>query len=177
LIPDNYIVIGKIRSTVGLKGLLKASLLTDFPDRFKQLSEVQLFDESRKGDLCRYFIEFVEIYGDFVKIKFKGVDSITDAEKLKNLLILVDEVKRFELEEGNYYFYELIGCSACSEGVRFGSVVAVENYGGGDVFKVVEDGTGKEILIPFVENFIESVNVDEKIINFSLIEGFLSDKI
>lgn len=177
MIPDNYIVIGKIRSTVGLKGLLKASLLTDFPDRFKQLSEVYLFDESSNGDLYPYFIEYVETHDDFVKIKFKDVDSINDAEKLKNLLVLINEEKRFELEEGSYYFYELIGCLAFSEGKRFGTIVAIENYGGGDLFKIVEDTTGKDILIPYVESFVESVNVADKKINFSLIEGFLSDKI
>ncbi len=177
MIPDNYIVIAKIRSTVGLKGLLKASLLTDFPERFKQLSEVYLFNESSKGDLCPYFIEYVETYEDFVKIKFKDVETIDDAEKLKNLLVLINEAKRFELKEGSYYFYELIGCSAFSEGTKFGTVVAVENYGGGNLFKIVEDATEKDILIPYVDSFIESVNVAEKKINFSLIEGFLSDKI
>lgn len=177
MIPDNYIVIGKIRSTVGLKGMLNASLLTDFPERFKQLSEVYLFDERRSGKVCQYFIENAEIHSDFVKIKLKDVNTIDDAEKLKNHFILINEDERLSLDEGSYYFYDLIGCLAFSGGAKFGTVVAIENYGGGDLFKVLEDATGKEILIPYVESFVESINVEDKIINFNLIEGFLSDKI
>lgn len=177
MIPDNYIVIGKITNTVGLKGLLKVSLLTDFPERFKQVTDIYLFDENPESGLFQYSIEFVEIHSDFIKLKFKGIDNIKDAEKLKNNLILIDEHKRVKLENGLYYFYELIGCSALSEGKRFGTVIAIENYGGGDLFKVFEESTGKEILIPYVESFVESINIKEKIIIFSLIEGFLSDKI
>jgi len=177
LIPDNYIIIGKITNTVGLKGLLKVSLLTDFPERFEQLSDLYLFDENQKSGLSMYSVEYVENRSDFIRLKLKGIDTINDAEKLRNHLILIDEDKRMKLDDGIYYFYELIGCSAFSEGKKFGTVTAIENYGGGDLFKVFENSTGKEILIPYVESFIESINVEDKIINFRLIEGFLSDEI
>jgi len=81
--------------------------------------------------------------------RFEGISERSAAEGLRGALIEIERSALPPLEEGEYYHADLIGLAAEDrDGRRVGTVVAVENYGAGDLLEI-EDSTGKRSLIPF----------------------------
>jgi 16S rRNA processing protein RimM len=91
----------------------------------------------------------VRVGGKTAIAHFEGIDDRSAAESLRGSLIEVERSSLPELEEGEYYHSDLVGL-ACTdrEGGNFGTVVAVENFGAGDLLEV-ELPNGKRSLIPF----------------------------
>ncbi len=175
---NNFIAIGKITKTIGIKGNLKIISLSDFPDRYKNLKKVCLYNEgdklfcannSDKG--YEFMISDCSVYDTYINIKFKGYNSIEDSQRLINLIVMIDEKERVELDDGNYYFYELIGSEIFDKGKLVGKLVSVVNYGSGDLFNV--DSGGNEVLIPFRKEFVKKIDIKDKRIDVELIDGFL----
>ena len=80
--------------------------------------------------------------------RFDGVGDRTAAEKLRGTLLTVPRSAMPELEEDEYYHADLIGLSAVStDGEPLGQVVAVENFGAGDVIEIERPG-GKHFMVP-----------------------------
>lgn len=175
---NNFIAIGKITKTIGIKGNLKIISLTDFPDRFLKLKKIFLFNEVTKQFLLNesdgnYGFEISEckVFDTYINIKFEGYNSIEKSGELKNSILMIDEKKRLKLEDGSFYFYELIGSEIFDKGVLIGMIVSIVNYGSGDLFSVIKDD--KEILIPFRKEFVKNIDVIKKRIDVELIDGFL----
>ena len=117
-------------------------------------------------------VERVESFGKFFKIKFREFDSIDDAEKLKGCLLLIPESERVEIEDDSYYIYELIGLDVYETDILIGKVTSVENYGAQDLL-MVKSPTGKEYMIPYIDEFIVDVRLSDKKIMIKSIEGLL----
>jgi 16S rRNA processing protein RimM len=175
---NNFIAVGKITKTIGIKGNLKIISLTDFPERFKKLKKIFLYNEmSREFFINKYAegyqfeISDCKVYDKYINIKFCEYDSIEKSQKLVNLILMINEAERIKLDKGNFYFYELIGAEIFDKGKPVGKVDSVVNYGSGDLFSV-KTGS-KEILIPFRKEFVKSIDIKNKRIHVDLIEGFL----
>ena len=81
--------------------------------------------------------------------RFEGVSDRSAAEALRGSLVEIDRSELPELEEGEYYHADLIGLPCVDEAnTEFGKVVAVENFGAGDLLEV-ERPDGRRSLIPF----------------------------
>ncbi|MCE1164853.1 MAG: ribosome maturation factor RimM [Bacteroidetes bacterium] len=181
MIDSNQLLyIGKISGTFGIKGSVKVIPLTDFPERFRVTEYVYLVD-GKKGELIKNkFTDSLEfrikdsvVSGGIVKLAFDNFDGIGDAEKLKGLLVGVEEKNRVELPEGMFYFYEMIGCKVYDKGVYAGEVSSVDNYGSSDLL-VVKNGK-KSFFIPLLKEFVKKIDVDAKRIDAELIEGFFDE--
>jgi len=175
---NNFIAIGKIVKPFGIKGILKAIYLTDFPDRFKLLKKVFLFDEEKNSFVKNYVTGSFEFLiseqipnPKFLKIGFEGFNYIEDSKKLVNLIIMIDEKQRVKIEKDNFYFYEIIGADVYDKDKLIGKVKSVVNYGSGDLFNI--DYNGKEVMIPNRKEFILRIDEKEKKIYTDLIDGFL----
>lgn len=172
---NNFIAIGKIVKTIGIKGNLKVVYLTDFPERFKTLEKVFIFDEdkneflSNDNDTDFYFSE-KKIYDKYINVKFRNYDSIEKSRDLINGFVMIEEKDKVKLEEGSYFYFDLIGCEFFNRGEYLGRVKSVVNYGSGDLFIV--ETKAREILIPFRTEFIEKIDTAKKRIDAVLIEGF-----
>jgi 16S rRNA processing protein RimM len=82
-------------------------------------------------------------------VRFEGVSDRSAAEALRGSLVEVDREALPPLEEGEYYHADLIGLRCGdSQGLDWGTVVAVENFGAGDLLEI-EQPDGKRALIPF----------------------------
>ena len=107
-----------------------------------------------------------------VLVKFKGIDNIETAEKLRNAFLEVDRKDAIPLEEGTYYIVDLIGLDVYTdEGKLLGKVDDIYNTGGKDIY-VVKDELGKQILLPGIDEVIKEVILYEKII-VHLIPGLI----
>ena len=161
--------IGQIVNTFGIKGEVKVNPFTDDITRFDELKNVYV---KIKGESKLYQIENVKYHKNMVLIKFKGIDNIETAEKLRNAFLEVDRKDAIPLEEGTYYIVDLIGLDVYTdEGKMLGKVDDIYNTGGKDIY-VVKDELGKQILLPGIDEVIKEVILDDKII-VHLIPGLI----
>lgn len=178
--PDikNFIAIGKIVKTIGIKGNLKVISLTDFPERYNNLSKIFLYDENNRRFLVNesdgsteFKVNECKVYDKYVNIKFDNYDRIEESSALINLILMIAEDKRVKLEKGNFYYYEMLGMNVFNKGELIGQIESVVNYGNDDLFNVTNNG--QQILIPFRKEFVKNINIKDKRIDVELIDGFL----
>jgi 16S rRNA processing protein RimM len=102
--------------------------------------------------------------------KFRGIDSISEAEKYigNQVQIVADALP--ELEQGWFYTFQLKGCQVFTlEGELIGTVSDVLGSGGSEILKV--DLADQETLIPFAQEFMKSIDLDQRKIEVDLPEG------
>lgn len=164
---SEYIQVGKIINTHGIKGEVKVLPLTDDMKRFEELSTVYIEDAEKE-----FKIENVWYKKNFVILKFKNFDNINDVLNLKNKFILIHEDDAIQLEEDTYFIFQLIGIKVYTvEGIKLGEVTDVLQPGANDVY-VVKEGR-KEYLIPAIKNVIKEVDIENKKMIIDPIEGLI----
>ena len=166
---NKYLELGQIVNVRGLKGEVKVNSFTDDNTKFERLPKV--FIKRNKGDLEERKIEKVSYNKNQVIIKFVGINTIDEAEKLRNSFILVDRDDLGSLPEGIYYIADLIGLDVFTEeGEWLGKVDDIYNTGANDIY-VIKDDLGKQRLLPGIKDVIKKVNIEEGKIIVNLIEG------
>lgn len=105
-------------------------------------------------------------------LKFRGVDSISDAEELAGWEIQIPAEQRAELEPGEVYVSDLVGCMVIANGRELGLVADVDFSAGAAPLLVVRDGP-REYLLPFAEEFVQETDVANKRVRMNLPEGLL----
>ncbi len=167
---DDLVTIAKIAKPRGLKGELVADLLTDFPQRFDGLVDVA--SVTPDGERRELKIEKTWFQNGRVVLKFEGIDSIEDAEMLRNAEICVPEADAVELESDEYFDWQLEGCDVESVGgSQLGKVRKVMRTGGTE--NLVVEGGEKEYLIPFAKTICVEVDIENKLIRVDAPEGLL----
>ena len=161
-----YFVIGKIVNTQGIKGEIRVIPTTDDINRFKKLKEIYIF---KKGNLDLYEIEGVRFHKQFVLLKLKGIDSINEAELLKNTEIKIPKELAIPCEKDEYYISDLYGMKVLAGEEEIGIIEDIIFTGANDVYVVKSKDS--EILIPAIKQCILDVNVKEKIMKVHLLEG------
>lgn len=165
---SNYFTIGKIVNTQGIKGEVRVIPYTDNPERFKILDWVYV---DKKGIITKYEIQNVRYHKQFVLLKFKGIDDMTSAERLKNSDLKIDEKDALPLEEDEYYIRDLYDMKVeTQEGELLGEIKDIIFTGANDVY-VVKNGEEKEILIPAIKKCILNVDVENRKMIVKLMEG------
>lgn len=165
-----YLIVGQLINTHGVKGELKATSQTDDPQRFKKLKWVYI---DKNGIMEKYDINGVKFFKQFVIIKFQGVDSIEEAEKLKGFYIKVDRANAVKLPENSFFISDIIGLKVYDENNQLlGELKDVIQTGSNDVY-VVRDSDSKEILIPALKSVVKEVSIEEGKISVILPKGLL----
>jgi len=167
----DYLIVGKIVNTHALQGEVKIMSSSDFKeDRFKKGNSLYI---DFNGDQIEVKIASHRIHKGADLIKFSGLNSINDVEKYKGCDILVDYEDLGELEENEFYYYEIIGCQVDTvDGETIGTVKEIIETGANDVW-VIERKGSKDALIPYIEEVVKSVDVENKLITVQLLEGLL----
>ena len=151
----DFMSVGQIGKTHGLKGEVKVFSLSDSLERFKKLKSVYIDGEVRKIEGCK-------LQSDKVILKIEGIDSIEQADLYRNKYLMVSREDAVKLTEGSYYVADLIDCSVYDEaGEELGKVFDVLNTPGNDVYWV----KGKEeLLIPVLKDIVISIDIDKRTI-------------
>ncbi len=167
---NELVAIARVARPHGLRGEVSAEVLTDFPERFDGLENVIAVlagDERRELK-----IECFRFQNERVLLKFFGIDRIEDTESLRNAEICVTENEAVELDEGEFFDWELSGCTVETvDGETVGTVKELMRTGGTEV--LVIEGADKEYLIPFAESICTEVDVEKKRIVIDPPEGLL----
>ncbi len=167
---EQFLRVGVITSTHGIKGEVKVFPTTDDPNRFKSLKEVILDTGKEQVTLT---ISGVKFFKQFVILKFKQFDSINDVERFKGMNLLVTRENALPLEEGEYYIADLIGCSVITDtNEDLGELIDVLETGANDVY-VVKTKEGKEVLLPYIEQCILNIDIENKLITAHIMPGLL----
>ena len=163
---SDSLTIGRILKSHGNRGEVAAEILTDFPDRFQAGNELWLSDGSASQPRV---LEGSWFHKGRVILKFRGCDSITDAEALAGLWIEIPRAERRPLPPGIVYLSDLIGCVVRENGQTVGTVEAIEETGATPVLNVrTSEG---ELLIPFAAEICQTVDVEKQEIQVRLPEG------
>lgn len=162
--------IGQIINTFGIKGEVKVFPLTDDIKRFDDLETVYV---KTKKESQLYNIESIKYHKNFVLIKFKGINTVEQAETLRNSYLEVDRAQAIPLNEGEYFIADLIGLEVYSdEGKLIGKVDDIYNTGANDIY-VVKDDLGKQTLLPGIKDVIKNVDLEKGQIIVHLIPGLI----
>ncbi len=167
---EQFLRVGVISSTHGVRGEVKVYPTTDDPARFQQLQKVLL--DTRKEYLSLE-IDGVRFFKNLVILKFRGHDSIEAVERYKGMDLYVSREDAVPLAENENFIADLIGMEVrTDEGQTLGELSDVLETGANDVY-VVKTPEGKEILLPAIRDCILDVNVEEKRMLVHVLEGLL----
>lgn len=116
-------------------------------------------------------VEHVWIHGADVIFKFKGVDTISDAERLRGSDVLIPFSERAEISEGEYYQSDLLGCQMFAlDGRLLGTVEDWQETGGTPLVEVTRPD-GNELLVPFARSIFRKIDLERRRIEVDLPEG------
>jgi 16S rRNA processing protein RimM len=166
------VVVARVAKPRGVRGEVACHLLTDFPERFEGLAElIAVFPGGRRA---RLNVEGHWLHGDRVVLKLEGFDSPEAASALAGCELAVPESEAVELEEGEFYDWQLEGCRVETvEGREVGTVREVLHTGGEAPVLVIRDEAGRENLVPLAESICVEIDVDVKLIRVDAPEGLL----
>lgn len=151
-----FMNVGQIGKTHGLKGEVKVFSLTDSLERFKKLKSVYIDGELRKVEGCK-------LQTDKVILKIEGIDTIEQAELYRNKYLMVSRENAIKLPEGSYYVADLLDCSVYEEDgeEELGKVYDVLHTPGNDVYWVKGN---TEVLIPVLKDIVLSIDMEKRVI-------------
>ena len=139
---ERRIALAAVVGAHGVKGEVRLKLFSDSVDSLSRHEKLYVGGVERR-------LLFVRDGGKTSVAKFEGISDRSAAEALRGSLVEVDRSALPALEEGEYYHADLIGLPAIDrEGKEVGKIIAVENYGAGDLLEI-ERTTGGTSLIPF----------------------------
>ena len=169
--PDELIIVARAIRSRGLRGELVAELLTDFPERFEKVDT--LVGVSPDGERKELELEDYWFQNNRVILKFKNYDSIESANTLVGFTVGVPESERVELAAGEFYEWQLSGCSVeNTQGQTIGTVRGVMRTGGVELL-VVDDAAQHEYLIPMAGDIVLNIDILGKKIVIDPPEGLL----
>ena len=161
--------VGQIVNTFGIKGFVKVYPYVNDVTRFNNLKYV--YAKSKKEEK-KLEIEEVKYQKNMVLLKFKGVETVEKAEKIRNNYLEIDRSDAIPLEEGEFFIADLIGLKVFLDtGEELGILEDIYNTGSKDIY-VVKDKLGKSYLLPYIDEVIKKIDLDNsKIIH--IIEGLI----
>lgn len=172
-----YYKFAKIVNTHGIHGDLKVLADTDFADRrFSVGQEIVIMDGNRV--VANSSITASKLHKGSYLIHLSGYDSINQVEPFKNMHLAIHESQQEPLEEGEYYYHQIIGAKVYTEvDSLLGTVKEILELGSNDVW-VVESPIPdkKDVLIPFIKDIVKKVDVINKRIDIELMDGLIDDE-
>ncbi|WP_044337419.1 ribosome maturation factor RimM [Rossellomorea aquimaris] len=171
---EKWFKVGKIVNTHGVKGEVKIVSTTDFPEeRYQKGNTLYLF-QGQSSEPISLVIKSHRNHKSFDLLTFEGYENINEVEKFKEGILKVQEDQLQDLEEGEYYFHEIVGCKVVTtDGEELGTIKEILSPGANDVW-VVKGQRGKEHLIPYIEDIVKTVDIDKQLITIEPMEGLLS---
>ena len=185
--PSPWVVLAHLLRPQGRKGELLAELLTDFPERlsgrkglYLVLPEAAADQEPRPIEVLSAWLPVGRNRGRVV-LQFAGIESISSAETLAGLDLVVREDDRLPLEEGSVYVSDLVECYLFDNSVPVGVVTEVQfpidsegaRISSAAPLLVVESEDKAEILVPFANDFIQQIDLPGRKLIMSLPAGLI----
>lgn len=186
---SKWVVLAHLLRPQGRKGELLAELHTDFPERFKDCRRFFLaargFNgtsaEAKEAEVSDFWLPVGKNQGRVV-LKLVGIDSISAAEGLGGLNVIVPLEERVPLDEDANYISDLVGCTVFDGTTAVGVIEDVQFATTADGLRRLEEAApmlvvmspeGDEMLVPFAKDFLVKVNAGERRVEMVLPAGLL----
>ena len=167
---EERLQVGVIASTHGVHGEVKIFPTTDDVRRFKKLKEV-ILDTGKENRILE--IESVKFFKQFAILKFRGIDTIDEAEKYRRKSLYVTRENAVRLQKDEYFIADLIDMQVeLEDGTAFGVLTDVMQTGANDVYCIRTEEHG-EVLIPAIKDCILDVDVEAGKMKIHLLDGLI----
>lgn len=167
--------VGRIVNTHGIRGEVRVISTTDFEERrFAIGNRLAIFKKDAKKPEW-VTIESVRRHKNFILLTFEGMHNINLVEQYKESILKItkDQMDDDELGENEFYHFEILDCTVFSEeGEEIGVVSDILQTGANDVWEL-KGKNGKKHYIPYIEDVVKEINVEEKKIVIHVMEGLL----
>jgi 16S rRNA processing protein RimM len=170
-----WVWLARIRRPQGRKGEVFADILTDFPEKFSDRRRLWLLSDRASAPTPREAVLANHwLHKGGIVLHFAGIDSISAAETLNGLIVVIPRAQRVPLSEEEVYIADLIGCSlvdvAGPAPVTVGEIEDVDRTAGPVALLVVR-GVAGEVLVPFAKSYLRGIDLEARRVEMSLPEG------
>lgn len=171
---EQYFEVGNIVNTQGLKGEVRVISVTDFAEeRYKKGSSLMLFQEGKEP--IELIVKSHRKHKNFDLLSFEGKNRIEDVEGYKGGTLKIAAEQLHDLEDEEFYYHEIIGLEVKLEsGEVLGKIKEILPLGSNDVWVVQRKGK-KDLLLPYIKDVIQEVNVTEGYVVATPLEGMLDE--
>ncbi|SFG36039.1 16S rRNA processing protein RimM [Planifilum fulgidum] len=167
-----WLKVGQIVGTHGIRGEVRVISRTDFPEERFSPGVRLMLRHPRLESPVPLTVERSRPHKRVLLIKFREWNNINDAEPYKGGELVVEGSEALDLDEGEYYFYQIIGCEVVTtEGERVGVVEDILQLPANDVWVVRPDGGGRDILIPYIDDVVRRVDPEAGRVTIRWMEG------
>ncbi|WP_347550371.1 ribosome maturation factor RimM [Pseudalkalibacillus hwajinpoensis] len=165
-----WLNVGKIVNTHGVRGEVRVISRTDFPEeRYAVGSRLYLFKNDEPVGLT---VSSHRKHKQFDLLTFEGYHNINEVEHMKEGILKIMEDQGGQLEEEEFYYRDIIGLEVYTEENEFlGKVKEILSPGANDVWVVQSAGGGKDLLLPYIAQVVKKVDLTEAKITVHLMEG------
>lgn len=170
----NWYNVGKIVNTHGIWGEVRVISQTDFPEeRYAIGSVLGLFMPKSKTPIMLTVASHRK-HKNFDLLTFENHPILKDVEGYRDGILKVAENQLNELDDHEFYYHEIIGCTVVTvDGDEIGVVTEIFETGANDVW-TVKPTAGKLHYIPYIEDVVKEIDITEKRIVIDPLEGLLS---
>ncbi|MEU9701840.1 ribosome maturation factor RimM [Streptomyces sp. NPDC047981] len=154
------LVVARVGRAHGIKGEVTVEVRTDEPELRLSPGAVLLTDPAGTGPLT---IEAGRVHSGRLLLRFEGVRDRTAAEALRNTLLIADvDPDELPAEEDEYYDHQLMDLDVVlADGTEIGRITEISHLPSQDLF-IVERPDGTELMIPFVEDIVTEIDLEEQ---------------
>lgn len=165
-----FLEIGQITSTHGVKGEVRVNPWCDTPDFMKKFKTLYLDNEGKRGIKVNS-----RIHGNIVLMKIDGVDTVEEASLMRNKILYMNR-KDSSIPENTFYIQDLIGCKVldCDTEKEYGIISDVSQTGANDVWHIKKDE--KEYLIPAIPDVVILTDVENEKVLIRPLKGIFEDE-
>lgn len=170
-----FLNVGKIVNTHGIRGEVRVISQTDFPEeRYRKGQRLTLFRENKAP--LELTVAGHRKHKNFDLLTFEGYPTINDVEPLRDGILKVSKDELSELTENEYYYHEIIGLTVIDEQAReLGKIKEILSPDANDVWVVQRKGK-KDALIPYIESVVKQIDLDKGEVHIEIPEGLLDDE-
>lgn len=164
-----FLVVGKLHRPHGLNGEIVMSVHTDFPERLNTGTTVFIGDDHHP-----LIIRSCRRHKNSLLMSFNELNSPEEIGIFRNQYVYVITTDRPPLEEGEYYHHQLLGLRVIDQaGSSLGYIDEILETGANDVL-VIRDEVGKDYYLPYVNEMILQINLEEGFLKVDPIPGIFS---
>ncbi|WP_375567447.1 ribosome maturation factor RimM [Bacillus pumilus] len=172
---QEWLNVGKIVNTHGVRGEVRVVSKTDFPEeRYKKGSVLYIFKQGQ-GEPLKVTVASHRQHKQFDLLTFEEISSLNEAEQWKESILKVEKEHLGSLDEGEFYFHQIIGCEVYDEDDQLvGQIKEILTPGANDVWVVGRKGK-KDALIPYIPSVVKKIDISSKTIHIEVMEGLIDE--
>lgn len=170
-----YLNVGKIVNTHGIRGEVRVISQTDFPEeRYRKGAKLTLFRDQKEP--LELTVTSHRTHKNFNLLTFEGYPNINDVEVFRGGVLKVPKTELASLEENEFYYHEIIGLTVYDqEGKEIGKIKEILSPGANDVWVIQRKGQ-KDALIPYIESVVKEIDLENQTVQAEIPEGLLDDE-